>query len=422
MNILIVSQYFSPENLPINYVAKLLVQNGNSVEILTGKPNYPKGEFYEGFNFFSRIKSIEDDIKIYRLPIIPRGKRFRSIGLSMNYLSFVVSGCILAPIILRKKKYDAILVYANSPITKTIPAILIGKIKKIPVILWVQDLWPESFIASGYKLPPFITNIIKSIVNVIYKNVDLILGQSKSFAKKIIEENDFEKKKVGYLPNTIDSIFLSKPSSKSLLPNDLIDIKDNFNILFTGNLGEAQSVETILRAAKKLDLHPSNRVNFILVGGGSKFEFICSEIKKEKIKNIFMLGQYPIEMMPVFIEFCDALLITLKKDETFKLTIPNKLQSYLASGKAVLGCIDGEGASVIKEAGAGLVSKAEDYISLSEKAFKLSNMPQEELVRFGRNGRKYFQDNFSSDKFLKNINYFLNEQIFIHKEKYNEKK
>ena len=164
MNILIVSQYFSPENLPINFVAKLLSKEGYNIEILTGKPNYPHGEFFDGFGIFSRIKNTENGITIYRLPIIPRGKRFRALGLSLNYLSFVIVGCLLGPFLLKGKKFDAIFVYANSPITKTIPAILIGKIKKIPVILWVQDLWPESFIASGFRLPSILIRIIRKMV------------------------------------------------------------------------------------------------------------------------------------------------------------------------------------------------------------------------------------------------------------------
>ena len=160
MKILIVSQYFHPENLPINFIAKLLKEHGQEINVLTGKPNYPKGKYFAGHSFFSKILGEEFSIKVFRIPITPRGSRFRTFGLAFNYLSFAFIASIIAPFILKKEKYDVIFVYANSPITKTIPAITLGKIKKIPVVLWVQDLWPQSLEASGFRLPKILLTAI----------------------------------------------------------------------------------------------------------------------------------------------------------------------------------------------------------------------------------------------------------------------
>ena len=411
MNILIVSQYFSPENLPVNFIAKALKDNGYSVDVLTGKPNYPKGRFFKGYNFFSKINDNVSGIKVFRLPVIPRGNRFRTIGLVLNYISFVFFGCLMGPFVLRKQKYDVIFIYANSPITKAIPAILIGKIRKIPIILWVQDLWPESFVATGYKLPNFLIYFLEKIVKHIYKNVDLILGQSNSFVAKIKKDTDISENKFGYLPNTIDNIFLEKSHLSNRLPKSLENLKGDFNIMFTGNIGEAQSVGTILKAAKILDSEINNRINFILVGGGSKIEYIRKVIADQKIDNIQLMGQHPIEKMPLFIDFCDVLLITLKKEKTFELTIPNKLQAYLASGKPILGSIDGEGANVIIKANAGIVVDSEDYKSLSDSAKKLSLMNKKNLEIFGKNGVNYFEENFCVEKFISKLSGYLRKQV-----------
>lgn len=414
MRILIVSQYFKPENLTINHVVKLMHLNGHHVEVLTGKPNYPEGKFFKGFGFFSKIKN-KEDFMVYRVPILPRGKKFKSITLGLNYLSFVISASFLSPFLMRKRKYDVVFVYGVSPILKTLPAILMGKIKGIPVILWVQDLWPDSIKASNYNIPTFLLSFLERLINYIYSNVDLILCQSKSFVKEI-EKKEINKK-VDYLPNVIDSVFQEPLKEYDSVKDTFNDYKDSFNILFTGNIGEAQSIETLIDAIQIVNGKTENRANLIILGDGSKLDFFKKMVKKNKIQNVHFLGHFPIEYMPHFISLCDSLVVSLKSERIFALTIPNKVQSYLASAKPILAAMDGEGAEIIKKSFSGYSSSAEDAEQLAYNIELLLNNSHEERSQLGRNGLKYFYENFSDESFIAKLNYFLEQSVVLHKGK-----
>jgi len=394
--------------MAVNYVANLLSENNMQVDVLTGKPNYPKGKFFKGYGFFSKIVESNNKLNIYRLPIIPRGRRFRALGLILNYLSAVISFTFLGPIILRNQKYDIIFVYGNSPLTTAISALFFRYLKKIPVILWLQDLWPESIKASGYKLFPLLIIFIKKIINFIYQNVDLILCQSRSFISHLTKNHEIEKEKICLLRNTIDDIFRkNKEINLNLLPDELLKNESSFNILFTGNIGEAQSIETILGASEEVERAKKN-INFVMVGGGSKLEIFKKEVLNRGLKKILFLDEHPWENMPSFINFCDVLLISLNDSEIFEKTIPNKLQSYLASGKPILGSLNGESAEIINESNSGISVESGDSIKLARKAILMSEMNKEELKKLGKNGEIYFDENFSKEIFLKQINIYFN--------------
>ena len=413
MKILIVSQYFYPENLPINFIAKQIKKSFGFVEVFTGKPNYPQGKFYEGYGFFSKIHDEVDSINVYRIPLIPRRMKIRSIGLFLNYLSFMIISSFFIPFLLRHKKYDLIIVYANSPITKAIPAIVLSKIRKIPVILWVQDLWPESLNATGYKLPKFIEKLVFYFVKFIYKNVQCIACQSRSFIEKISSDHNIDSSKLAYLPNTIDDIFY-KNNSQNFQFQNFEQSEGDFNILFSGNMGEAQSLETILNSAVELRRRSIENIKIILAGNGSKFQFCRDFISKNNLTNVTLLGQVSLEKMPSLIEKCSALLITLKDEEIFNLTIPNKLQSYLASGKPILGSLKGEGAKIIRESNSGIVCDPEDYKNLTINMINLSNQSKKELEQFSENGLKYFHQNFKYEVFENRLKKIINETLENH--------
>jgi len=407
MKLLIVSQYYKPELLPINYVVSLLRENGYDVEVLTAKPNYPSGKFFEGYSFFSKIVNELDGIKVYRMPIIPRGKNHGAVGLSLNYMSFVISASLIAPFLLWKKDYELIFVYGLSPITKALPALLLGKIKKVPVILWVQDLWPESINSTSYSLPKVLIKIIRSIVRYIYNQVDLILVTSSGFISKIVSDFNIPNHKTRHLPNTIDKIFLSPNITEKNISDNLKSFKSKFNILFTGNVGSAQSIETVINAALILKRKKIDNINYLIVGSGSKLEDHRDKIKTECLDNIHFLGQYPLEDMPGFIRFADVLLITLTKEEVFNLTVPNKMQSYLASNKPVLGSLSGAGADLIKKVGCGLASEAEDAESLATNSIRMSEMSISELKEMSHKGLSFFKENYSDDVFLLNLKEYI---------------
>lgn len=414
MKVLLVTQYFDPENLPINFVAELMTKSNIEVDVITAKPNYPEGKFYKGFGFFSKITYLnnKNSSNIYRLPILPRGSgSMRGIKLGLNYLSFVISASIIPFFIIRKKKYDLVFVYANSPILKTIPALIIGRWKKIPVILWVQDLWPESFEASGFKLPFFARKTIFKIVKMIYNYTTLIACQSNGFRQKIYEDFKIPKEKLIYLPNTVDSIFENPPKGlNSKIGNRLKPYKEFFNIIFTGNIGEAQSIITILQAAEMLQSSCPN-IRFLFVGGGSKKEEMVKYANENNLNNIIFLGSFPVSDMPEILDAASALIITLKQDPIFSLTIPNKLQSYLAAGKPILGSIEGEGAVIINDASCGFTCSPENPLELASICKKMFELNNKQRNLFGLNASKFYQENFSPNTFIKNFSFIAKESI-----------
>ena len=399
MKVLITSMYYRPENLPINSVVDLLKKNRVRIDVLTARPNYPEGKFYSGYGIFSKIYYQEEDIGVYRLPIFPRGNK--KITLALNYLSFVVSGILLAPFLLRKEKYDLIFVYANSPITKTIPAILLAKLKKTPVIVWVQDLWPESILYSGIKLPRFLISVIRYITKLIYLNVDLIATQSESFNKKISHDFGIEAKKIIYLPNTIDSLFLKK-NSVSILPDQFTNNLGTFNIVFTGNVGDAQNLDDLISASNFIKKKDSS-IKIFIIGAGSKLEEYRELVRSKNIENIFFLGSFPLSHMPSFIAKSDVMLISLKDEEIYNLTIPNKLQSYMASGKPVIGNISGASAELIEKSKCGYTVNPNNPNLLCNKIIEMSQLDRKSLEIMGNNGKLYFKDHFSNESFLINF-------------------
>ena len=403
MRILIITQYFFPENFRINDLAEELSNQNHDITVLTGLPNYPNGKFYKGFNFSSVGYQYFNKVKIFRIPLIPRFSS-KSWQLFINYFSFAFFSSLISPFFLRDK-FDAIFVYEPSPFTVGIPAVILKKLKKIPIIFWVQDLWPESLEAVNVTKSKLIINLVGIMVKWIYKNCDIVLVQSLGFIKPAVVRGA-TKKKIKYLPNWTESFFVPKSplkKFKSKFP------RNSFNILFAGNLGEAQSLGTILKTAQLLK---DRKINWIIIGDGRKKVWMKKEIKKMKLNNrFFFLGSKPVEQMPNYFAVADVLLVTLKNDPIFSYTIPGKIQSYLACGKPIVAAINGEGARIINSSNSGQAVNAEDYENLAKVVIKFSKMSKSQLKIRGRLALKYYQDNFNRKKLIKKIETILKNQI-----------
>jgi len=324
--------------------------------------------------------------------MVPRGKS--AVGLILNYLSFVLSGLFFGSFVLRKRSYDAIFVFAPSPILQAIPAIFLGWWKKIPVLLWVQDLWPESLSATGYVKNSVLLKLIEYVVKGIYRGVDLLLVQSRAFIPQV--RHLAGKTPVVYYPNSF--IEWSLDSAYQI---DCVGLKSHFSVLFAGNIGNAQAINIILEAAETLK--NVQDLSFVLVGDGSRREWVKNEIQSRGLKNIFLPGSYPVEAMPSIMEQASVLLVTLADTKIFRKTIPSKLQAYLAAGKPVLASLNGAGADLVLEAQAGLVAPAEDAGALVEAILRLKGMSQEDRDVLGKNGRAYFLKHFSHEKLVKDL-------------------
>lgn len=394
MRILVVSQYFCPENFPINDFVCGLQEKGHHLEVLTGTPNYPHGQIFQGYSVFGPNKDTFRDILIHRVPLIPRGNGDR-IHLALNFLSFAVMASVLSPFYCRKK-YDVIFAYEPSPITVALPALVMKIVKSSPMVFWMQDLWPESLSATGAIRSKAVLKIAELLVRFIYKGCDRILAQSKAFIPSIVQLGA-ESGKIFYYPNSADSLYqpVSLPAhavERSLVPN-------GFKVVFAGNIGAAQDFQTILSAAGKLKTYKD--IHWVILGDGRMSNWVKTEISRRGLSGtVHLLGRYPAETMPRFFSLSDALLVTLKKEPIFALTIPSKIQSYLACAKPIIAALDGEGARVVEEAGAGITCPAENPTELAQAVLKMFRMTPEKRDSMGRRGRKYFEDNFEREKLI----------------------
>ena len=388
MNILIVTPHFHPENFRINDFAEEFVKRGHEVTALTAVPDYPYGKFYDGYGFIKKARETHNGVKIYRAPLIPRGSG-SNIQLALNYMSYVL-GAIFTSLFLLKNKLDIIFVFEPSPITVGIPAIFIKKIKKIPLCFWVLDLWPESVVSAGnLEKTSFVPKVLNPIVKFIYKHSDKILVSSNGFIDSI-QEKDVSRDKIEFFPQWAEPLFKPIKSSEYLLG----DIpKDSFKIMFAGNIGEAQDFPSILEAAQQLK--DEKDIHWVILGGGRREEWVKTKIKEYGLEDCFhLLGSFPLEKMPDFYANADVMLFSLKNEFIFSITIPAKVQTYLACGKPILAMVNGEGGQVVIDANAGLTCSAESPKELVENILEMKKMSADEITALGVNARRYYEENF----------------------------
>ncbi len=385
MRVLIVSQYFWPENFRINEVVRSLVEMGVNVSILTGKPNYPEGTHFHGYRGWNCQTELFMGAIVYRLPLFARGKG-SAWRLAFNYLSFVFSGLFFAPWMLWRQRYDVVFVYAPSPILQVIPAVWLAWIKGAKLITWVQDLWPESLRATGFVRNPMIFDAVEVVVRWLYRKNDLLLVQSKAFVEPVIKMAD--RTPVIYHPNPGESAF-SKYSTDVPCP---LKLEPGFNVVFAGNMGTVQALETLLDAAEIL--LPYLEIRIVLIGSGSRSAWLEKQVIHRQLKNVSLPGRFSANVMPGILSQASVLLVSLVRSPIMSLTVPGKLQVYLASGRPIIASMDGEGASVVMESGAGLACPAEDARALAQAVLQLRATSSEDLKRMGESGRNYYFENF----------------------------
>lgn len=407
MRILIVSQYFWPEDFRINDLAlSLKADLQYEVTVLTGLPNYPQGHLFSGYDFWDPKQEMWHGIEIIRIPLIPRGKKSK-LRLGLNYLSFCIFACLCGPYRCRKK-YDVIFVAQYSPVTVALPAILIKKVKKIPLLLWVQDLWPESLSATGAIRLPVVLRAVGRLVSYIYNRSDRILVQSKAFVPRI-RGLDTNLVKVDYLPNWAETLY--HPCRPNIEWNEDKGLPVGFRLMFAGNIGKAQDFPTILSAAERLRDHGD--IHWVILGDGRERLWVEKEIIERNLSNVVhVMGRYPIEDMPLFFTAADVMLVTLKRAPIFALTIPSKIQSYLACGRPIIAALDGEGRRVVEEAGAGFGCPAESPTELAELVLKMFYMQIADREKMGRDGRRYYEKNFARSFLINKLDKILKKEVY----------
>jgi glycosyltransferase involved in cell wall biosynthesis len=391
MRINLFTYVFWPEQFLINEMVAE-VSKLSKVTILAGLPNYPKGEFYPGYCLSQGpYEEFFQNAKVIRYPILSRKSGF--VRLVLNYLSHILGALARMN---KLPKADWAFVFATSPITTAIPAILWAKLNNAKVCIWLQDLWPDSVAAVGAtNRNSFLYKTLGVVVRWIYKHTDLILIQSPGFADNLKEFG--YKGPVYVVPNWapgLDFENTTKPEWHKNLPL-------KFTITFAGNVGKAQAIDTVIAAA--LELSQNENVQFFVVGDGSELERVQKISKENSLRNVHFFGRRPIEDMPGLFAASDALLVSLKKDPIFSKTIPSKIQAYMAAGKPILASLDGVGSDVILKSNSGFSSPAEDAKALADSILKMAESSVEKRAEFGRNAKSYFNENFRKDQVIKQM-------------------
>ncbi|HEL1588990.1 TPA: glycosyltransferase family 4 protein [Streptococcus suis] len=389
-HILVVSQYFYPEQFRINDICTKLVERGYKVTVLTGIPNYPTGSYYDGYHFFSRGE-VFNGVEILRIPLIPRGKS--KIGLVLNYLSFVLSGYVWAK--LTKVDADAVFIYEVSPMTQALPGIWYSSKRNIPVLLYVMDLWPENVQIVGGIRSVQVIKYLNRMVDYIYHNVDKILTSSQSFLKKI-QQRGINQDKLVFWPQYAEDYY---SPVRVRIENEIV-YGNNLNITFAGNIGEAQGLGILPEVA--LELKNSDvTVMFNIIGEGRYKSTLIQEIERLKVESCFnFIGQRKPEEIPYYFANSDASLIILAQNELFDMTIPAKLQSTMACGIPMIASLNGEAAQIIKESQAGLVSEAGDVRGLIDNILEFSKLTPDKKEIFGMNALHYSETYFNRESLL----------------------
>jgi glycosyltransferase involved in cell wall biosynthesis len=396
IKVLVLSQYFRPENFRINEIVDSLKSEVEELVVLTGQPNYPDGKIFAGFSALGSSRRQEEGIEVVRVPIVPRGVNSKVL-LCLNYLSFVLTAAIFGFLNLRKEKFNIILCYAPSPILQALAGIFLARLNRSKFVLYVQDLWPQSISDTGNINNVFLLTIIGSVVKFIYRRCDLLLVPSRAFTEDISRYQP--ECPIIYWPN---SVKLETSGNFGHVPKKLSELFfGGFNCVYAGNVGDAQALETILDAAAKLQNLDGFRI--IIFGGGIRLGWLREEVSTRGLGNVIVFGWVSPSLMPYVFQRASCMLLTLRNTEIFSRTIPNRLQAFLAAGNPVIGSVSGECARIIMEANAGFVCKPEAPDELASLLLRVSKMDHVELKKMGLNGQKYFKENFDHEALMKSL-------------------
>lgn len=400
-HILVISQYFYPEQFRINDICTEWVKRGYKVTVVTGIPNYPQGKYYEGFGLFKKRRELYNGVEVIRIPLIPRGNN--SITLALNYLSFVVSGFFWN--LFTKIKADYVFIFEVSPMTQALPGVWYAKKRKIPCYLYVQDLWPENVeIITGITNPSIIGAIGK-MVDYIYDRCTTIFTTSNSFVNSI-EDRGVPRSKIKYWPQYAEDFYLPlEQSTVDEIPDD-----DTFNITFTGNIGAAQGLDILPKTAALLkEKNLNKKIRFNIVGDGRYKDTFVDLVNNTKVADMFnFIPKQPATRVPELLGASDAAFLCLTDSPLFSMTIPAKLQSYMACGIPTIVSANGEASSIINEANAGVSSPAGDVEKLADTIIALTAKSPNQLKHLGSNARNYYDEHFQKQALLDVMDAYYN--------------
>jgi colanic acid biosynthesis glycosyl transferase WcaI len=391
MRILILSQYCFPEtdmkSLPL---ARKLQSAGHEVEILTGYPNQPTGKLFPGYSMKLFLSEYIDGIKINRVPLYINHSK-SNIKRVMNYLSFMISACFLGVWMIKRPQ---IIYTYHGPATTAIPAIFFKYIYRSKIFYDINDYWPDTLEATGMIKNKFILKLVGIFCELSYKFFDNINVVTKGFKQKLLD--------VGVPEAKITVVYNWSLPMDSQHSNEFEKYRhifeENFTIIYAGNIGLAQSLSVLIDAALKLKEAEIGRVKILLLGDGTQKQYLCDEVKKHDLYEYFhFTGFIPAINVGEFLQAADILLLHLKNDPLFEITLPSKLGSYFSLGKPVLCGVPGESSEIVNAINSGLCFISDDSVDLFNRIILALSLEKHELERMGGNGKKFYDENISID-------------------------
>lgn len=401
MKILVVCQYYKPEPFRVSDICEALVEQGHEVTVLTGIPNYPMGNIYDGYQNKQKRQENLNGVRVFRHWTLPRKQG--AIHRLLNYLSFPLSSSLA----IWQNRYkatdgsdfDVVLVNQLSPVLMATAGVVYKRKYKKPLLLYCLDLWPLSLTAGGVSEKSFLYRLFGRMAKKIYQASDRILVTSRNFTDYLVSEHGMNTEKISYLPQYAEDFF--KPRFER-------EDKTGFDFMFAGNIGASQDLDTVIEAAAKLEQTNQNgELRFHIVGDGSELEGLKNLVAEKNLKTVIFYGRKPVEEMPALYELADAMLVTLAGASSLAETLPGKVQSYMAAGKPIIGAINGETQKVVDEAQCGLVGPASDVQALVDNILKFSALTQGQQLQLGRNARVYYEKHFTKQRFIDDLERYL---------------
>ena len=386
MKILVICQYYFPEPFRVSDICEELVKRGHQVTVVTGTPNYPMGEIYEGYENGKKKNETINGVRVHRCFTI--GRKGGNVKRFMNYYSYAISSSLHT--LFMREKFDVVFVNQLSPVMMAYAGIVYKKIHHKKLVLYCLDLWPASLSAGGVKENSLVYKVFHKISANIYRKADSILITSNMFKDYLHGELSIGNNKIHYLPQYAEQLF--DPSKCAKKPDDWTDL------MFAGNIGKVQNVEIILKAAKVLK---DKRIRFHIVGDGTDLDRLKGIKKKHNLSNVIFHGRQPLEKMPDYYSMADAMLVTMKVDPVLSLTLPGKVQTYMAAGKPIIGAIGGETMSVLEKAKCGYCGTGDSVKELVDNIKRfISEDNRAQLAAFSR---RYYEKCFARDVFMNTL-------------------
>lgn len=393
MKILVVCQHYWPEPYPLADICEGLAERGHTVHVITGVPNYPMGYIYSEYKNGNNRLQEHNGVQITRTFTI--GRRNNVVFRALNYVSFAASSTLCVKNL--KEEYDVVFTNQTSPVTMSLAALVYAKKWKKKCLLYCMDLWPASLRIAGTKEKCLVYRVAGYVAGCIYRAADRVLITSRGFRDYLQNEHGVDDERITYLPQYADDIFDEEsPVQQS---------KDSIDLIFAGNIGKAQSLQTVLLAASVLQ--DVDNLQFHIVGDGQELENLKMYAAELGLENVIFHGRKPLESMPMIYSSADAMIVSITDDPTVSMTLPRKVQTYMAAGKPILAAANGEAARVLRESQCGLCSPSGDYAAFEETVCSFIAMPSHKQRELGRNARKYYLDHFSKESFFKVLTYYL---------------